>query len=556
MGRIAKMHTIRTRMHHCAEWLPVYVMGFLLLAVSYSLRLWVLEKQYFDLDEFEHSHGAWLIFKGLLPYRDYFEHHTPWFHFLLAPFFRFFDVETKADDAFSFLFFAREIAWLFTGIILSFTVWLGYVWRDTRVALLSALLLVNTGIFMKAGLEIRPDSLAVVCWLGCLIMVARAVQHDHLGRFQCRWEFACSGACLGVGIMVTQKLLFALPGLAFTMAWYLCEPGAPQTRLTRMRNVAYQLAGLCVPIVLTVAYFYVRGGAHEFIQYNFLFNFRYKERYESDVLYRLLHKLASQNPILVAFGSAGVIRLLPFVFRRGSLRRGDAVLALNALGLFLGAFLIPVPSEQYCLLFLPLVALLAGAFLMEAIDKLRSLRDYFQTRVWSALVTLSILALVTRLALTSRGFVSTPFMGTVALRSPRARSLAFVLFLLALSIPPLLDAYKSRVRQVNTAKIDEIRYVIESTAPTDTVMDGFTGRGVFRPQAYYYFMLHYGVRMMLSEEDKDELLRSLVSGQISPKLIFFDQDLRELSPPIARFFETNYQPTGKGVIWRKKEENP
>src|ERR1051325_2332738 len=58
-----------------------------LVVASYVLRLWFLKVRQFDPDEFEHLHAAWLIAQGNLPYVDFFEHHTPWFHFFLAPFF-------------------------------------------------------------------------------------------------------------------------------------------------------------------------------------------------------------------------------------------------------------------------------------------------------------------------------------------------------------------------------------------------------------------------------------------------------------------------------------
>ena len=39
-----------------------------------------------QLDEFEHLHAAWLVSQGQTPYTDFFEHHTPLFYFLGAPF--------------------------------------------------------------------------------------------------------------------------------------------------------------------------------------------------------------------------------------------------------------------------------------------------------------------------------------------------------------------------------------------------------------------------------------------------------------------------------------
>src|SRR5881394_4587276 len=82
-------------------------LGFLVLATAALLlaRLWVIPVRYLDADELEHSHAAWSVWKGLLPYRDFFEHHTPWYYFALAPFFRFFAVDQSFDAAMRFFSF-------------------------------------------------------------------------------------------------------------------------------------------------------------------------------------------------------------------------------------------------------------------------------------------------------------------------------------------------------------------------------------------------------------------------------------------------------------------
>jgi hypothetical protein len=86
---------------------PLIWIALLLTLGAYFWRLHLLRVRGFDPDEFEHLHAAWYISKGMLPYRDFFEHHTPWLHFFLAPFFVFFDVETNSTEAHAFLYFAR-----------------------------------------------------------------------------------------------------------------------------------------------------------------------------------------------------------------------------------------------------------------------------------------------------------------------------------------------------------------------------------------------------------------------------------------------------------------
>src|SRR5438445_4860204 len=67
-----------------------------LVAVPFLLRLPLIERRGFDPDEFEHLHFAWRISRGDVTYRDYFDHHTPWLHFLLSRFFARYHVETSS----------------------------------------------------------------------------------------------------------------------------------------------------------------------------------------------------------------------------------------------------------------------------------------------------------------------------------------------------------------------------------------------------------------------------------------------------------------------------
>ena len=54
-------------------------------ALSVVLRIGVLLNRRIDPDESQHLHVAWLITQGQVPYRDFWEHHLPFFHYAMAP---------------------------------------------------------------------------------------------------------------------------------------------------------------------------------------------------------------------------------------------------------------------------------------------------------------------------------------------------------------------------------------------------------------------------------------------------------------------------------------
>ena len=559
----------------------------LLLALgAYFWRLHVLRVRYFSPDEFEHLHAAWSVSKGLLPYRDFFEHHTPWLHFFLAPFFRFYDVDTKVADAQAFFFFARTWMWIFTGMILVLTFWVARLWRDARVGCVAVLFLGNTRTFLDKTIEVRPDVLSAALWLACLIAVVLGIREEEFDR--ARWRFAWSGIFLGAAVMCTQKMLFALPGFGLAMLWYLFDPRSLGTRGQRFRNIAYQVLGFCLPILLTLGYFAVRGAIGEFIEYNFLMNFRWKSRFAPTYF---LKQLVKDNPIIVGLAVAGFFSALWGMFGRERFRRSEYVCVLNVLGLFFGLFIIQQPHPHYYLMFLPLGAFLASCAFLEAMDwagaavqrqhaRRLKLVLYFVigTCAFVALVILALrmfrphlVDLLYAIDWLPTGFLQCELwllaLGAAAVCLLfRRENLAAAALLGALSLYPFRVMLLYDVHQTNRTTLNEIRYVLQNTSPADTCMDGVTGLGVFRPHAWYYWHID-DVRPMISESSINEVAANLRSGSIAPKLIFYDQDLKDLSPGTTEFFEKHYEPDGEGTsiripdsadtvhpvsIWRRK----
>jgi len=536
---------------------PVYLVVTILVFVSYVLRLWLLKVRQFDPDEFEHLHVAWLVSKGNLPYVDFFEHHTPWFHFFLAPFFRFFDVESNSRDAVAFLFLARKLMWLLTGIILLLVFRLGKLWRDSLVGLLAVLFLVNTEIFSAATLEVRPDLFACIFWLACLVMAVQAVRLDGASS-QIRWRFAWSGIFLGAGMMSTQKALFVIPGLAVALALYVLIPVRQGLR-TRLLNACFVAVGACLPFFVTLGYFYLRGGAKEFIYYNFLFNFRFKDRFSP---LPDLHQLLFSSPYLILFGLLGLLYSVSEIIKAKFLCRADMVLVPSALGVMAGLFIVPVPHAQYYLLLLPLLALFTAAGIVKTIEMARAARQQGDRWKWIVSASYYLLGVWIWLGVVSLGTGSPhPFLvvtfwfgaavGAAFFLWLQQPLMALAFFTLMISLPPLkrsVDVFNWR----NTDQVSQIAYVIDHTAPTDRFMDGFTGTGLFRPHAYFFFCLTAGIQKMLTANDFGELFANLESGKMKPEYIIFDNNLRRLPTATTSFFSENYQPIGQGDVWKRR----
>jgi hypothetical protein len=535
--------------------------GLVLILAAFVPRLWLLQTRFFDRDELEHLHTAWLTFEGQLLYRDFFQNHTPLLYFFLAPLFMFYDVARNVDDAVALIFTARRLMWLLSGLILALTYRLGKTWRDRRVGLAATVFLAHTIMFLQKSLEIRPDLISVACWIGSLVLLVRGVQTEAANGKRARFCFAFSGFLLGMAIMATQKMLFAGPGLAVTTTWYLLDPRSHGSFKTRLTNILLQLAGLSAPMLLALAYFAVRGGFGDFIYFNLLLNAGWQIQF-SPMPY--LQRLFEQNRFIVGSSMIGVLGVTPRMFSQEGFRRGDYVVAVNGIGLFAGLFIIPVPHRQYFLMFLPLMALCAAAAVVDAIESLATRWKPPASRSGLRFLIVNAVLLATIAAIMARGLPVNPrtpmtfrftlligvfgvALGVVHVLYGFRRTALAVLMIVA-SVYPLKQLHAAFYSSSNRDQLRDIRYVLENTTPEETVMDGQGGVGVFRPHAYFYWLLDPNIRVILGAEEKRKLLAALRRGEIAPQLIHLDDALQDLSPEITKFFEENYEPVNVGRI--------
>ncbi len=483
-----------------------------LVGSAFLLRLDLLRRHAFNPDEFQHLHGAWCIARGLLPYRDYFEHHTPWLHFFLAPFFTFFAVETDGASAEAFVFFARGWMWVFSGMALALTFWLGKLWDGEATACAGLVLLATSVMFLDKTLEIRPDVPAVVFLLASWIALLLALRREREGRPP-HVLFAQGGLLLGMALLCTQKALFTLPASAVWLTWYLLGRAQGMARNMRLKAVSWHVAGVLATVGLVLGVFAVRNGLWAFVDSNLLVNLRWPVRFSP---VPLLRQLFHENGLLVVLAAGGWLLAAVALARRMSEGIGRALVPLQAAGLVAGVFLIPVPYAQYLVLVLPLLALLAGSLLVRAVTAVSRLQS----------------------------------------RPARMAGLAAIgAIVLAGSVVPMrimAGMHRPAHRKVEE-HLDRMRGVLAATRPDEAILDGFSGLGVFRPHADFHFFLHDEIRVLLGERGATRLFAALRDGVVAPDWVVADGDVLALPREIVTFLRENYEPVAPSPLWRRKD---
>lgn len=491
--------------HETSPWLfrrLACAFALLLLGGLFSLRLGIFQTRWFNPDEFEHMHASWCVTEGMVPYRDFFEHHTPWLWYLLAPLVAGGAPASDASAAFDVLIAARAASLVVSAAALCALIWLGRRWNGLLCGVVSALCLAGLRMFLYKTTEIRPDVPALLSWIGCLVGLAYALRAPE-SREARRGPFLAAGFCLGATIMLNQKILFAIPGLGAAVLAWMAFASPRSVRADRVRALGWFVAGLCVPPAATWAYFAAHGAAWDFLHSTFLLNARWKAVEPREPW---LHQLMTEEwPVsLLAVGGVAV-----WLWELASARRCDwlgLMFIASGISLLLGLLVIPIAFSQYYLPLLPLLTLFAARLVAVTSERLPAKLRW----VW----LLPVLTL--------------------------------------LQIIPVKHVWDTR-EWLNDGQRTQLAYVFANSAPADRVLDGWRGLGVFRPHAWYYWHLPNDVRGMLPPDALNAFLADLDAGRVKPKLVVADINLTELSPRLVAFVRARYTYGGYDIWIRKPD---
>jgi len=494
----------------------------------------------FDTDEFEHLHVAWSIARGEVPYRDFFEHHTPLFHLGLSVLCAHDRPETGPAAAVGCVLAARRFgaaATLALGLAAGALAWR---LRGPLGGAVAVAVVLGSEVVVAKGLEVRPDAAAVA-----LVVVAAMILAGGgpAGRSPSLLAAAAAGAMAGAAVMLTQKAAFLLPGLALGAL-----PAPRSLRAHAWRPAALRLAALAAgavaPAVAVGAWLAHHGALARAVELTLL------ESLGRGFVLPLSHAawvVCAADPFLVVFGCAGgAVGLVQWW--RGDGGRGAGLAAWPAVGAVAGLAVMPVPFLQSLLLALPFLAVCLAMLLCDALAAASAGR-------WPAVAGFAALAAVAwGLAVAgppvaapdwadpaTGGALATPagaigwalaWLGVLGLGAAGSAPVAAALAAAILQ-PAAWGLSAGLLQHRNEEQIETIRWVAAATPPDAKVLDGWTGLGVFRPHAWYYFMVPPQVRAMLPDASLRQLAADLRSGEVAPDLVVVDEAVVSLGAEVA-----------------------
>ncbi|MCC5848848.1 MAG: hypothetical protein JJU29_12225 [Verrucomicrobia bacterium] len=266
----------------------------------------------FDDDEFQHTHMAWLMARGEVPHLDFFEHHLPLYHLLLAPF-------TLGNPGPDRILWLRGLSVLIFGL----TLWAmdTLIRRRTGQKVPAVILFVAASpIFFLKMIEVRPEGF-------CILLAFLAM----LGLGGKDRKVFWAGFLAGAMVMGSQKFIFLAAGI-FVIAWM--EHGFRGA-------VRFALGGAISPVLIFL-YFLVTGALPLAWEHLVVLNAQWKETFSPAMYAGMLWETSA---ILLVTAGAGLL-----AWQKPPAAR--AALVLVAFGT-LAVFLVPIPFRQTFLMLYP-----------------------------------------------------------------------------------------------------------------------------------------------------------------------------------------------------------
>jgi hypothetical protein len=527
MDQATRRSPAEDRVDRWAAAVIILLTGLVVLA-----RLWLVFRRLYDPDELQHLHAGYCVWRGLVPYRDFFEQHQPVLWYVSLPFFAIWGASLNV------LFAGRVLIWFIGAITVGLTWHLGNRFFGRLAGPMAVLLLVMHPPYQEKNVEWRPDNLAVPFVLTSILCL------DRTAGPNARWWSALAGASFSAAFFCTQKAAYAQLGMIAAAIW--------ATAAIRNRGTAEDFAGTPAGTGITgkafafitggalvaagvLGFFYQQGALEPFFQLTIVAPIQWQTR--EPILRYMVNQLAS-GAVFWSAGVAGWLLVVSDILRRQNRSVGVATIAGGALTHALGLLHVPAAFHQYYLPLSPLVALLAAHALAVIATWRRSTVP--RTAIMMAVVA-ALTVTVTALALRSLDmFLSLAWIPVmVALLVLSAVLCLFgyrragALMVLTVSAVGAISYHAIQFQWSHENHTRRIEQLMQATDPDDAFFDGFSGYGALRPHAFYVFWInHHSWPMIPMEQKRDGIVQALQNPRT--RVVLHDENLVVFLPREAR----------------------
>jgi 4-amino-4-deoxy-L-arabinose transferase-like glycosyltransferase len=523
-----------------------------LLGISLAAQAWEIRHRGIDPDELvNHLHNAFSVWTGDVIYRDFFAYHGPALSYLLQPLFWIVGPEL------SVLWWGRALNWLLAVGTLAATGRIAHRLGGSGAGWIAAVLLAGTTIFHHKAIELRPDVPAML-----LVVLAAWVLLGSVEPWTLRRRVA-AGLLVGCATLFTQKAIVPASGLVLA----IIVTDSVQRRWRGFASGVVMGCGILVPWGLATAWFAWHNAAGDFWR---------SAVYQLAVIPVRSSRWEHLRPTLSADLSvwllAGWELIETWRYRRRpetwSSRRG--LIAILTAWCVISLAWVKATFPQFYLLWMPFLAVLAARRIAawSRSPEPWSINDrwlcagfaggltLFETRLATRAARMGsagamphLSTLLTPLALTSIAvFVLALLLMSIwhsVIQSNRRRGLVGLTALgLAYAVGRNLDG----VAWSNESQVTSMR-LVETAVPLEgRVLDGFTGLAPLRRHAYYFCWINEYSGALMSPEDREHRLLSVLQ-ESPPAAVLFDEQIQKLPDSVTGWIREHYHPSEPAPLW-------
>lgn len=468
------------------------------LAVFSVFAVRLNQEKGISIDEFQYAHASWLISKGQLPYRDFFEVHFPLVYQYLS-FFWLFGSGSPAN-----VIFLRLLMLPVVLIGLLSLARLTHSQEKLLEGMMILLFALSCLPFISFATEIRPDAIAFSFYVAAVAVLYR---RGFSGKVTAFW----SGLFLALSLWGSQKAWFY--GLPLIVIWGIAVVMAARKKRWILNHPAWFALGATTVGAPIVAYMTLTGSWASFYKWCFRWAYDYQLRYPGFSWWSVFKPVAITYPILIILAIIGV----GVVLHRKEMDRDVA--------------------EKECASSLPeyiLAASLVTAFFSFALQR--------APWIYSAIPLLGFLCVFA-----GRGLGALLYWVRGRISGKPARvALILSFFLLSawygITCGSLLT-YK--ISQDNHYQIHVLNMIDRLTFPSDAIYDN-SGGYVSRPHAYFYFYTEKSIRVLEAER----LIHEVPEAIEKSEAMFLLKDFRYKGLPeeLKEYLESNFQ-SYNGDLW-------
>lgn len=515
--------------------------SWLLVAVLFVARVPLLLHRVYDVDEFEHLHAGLSVWRGEVPYRDFFEHHGPLTYYLTA------SLVGLAGATPSLLTANRLFSLAFLVVTLVGTWAQARRLGGRRAARWSLVWLLSWPLFNERSIEWRPDVIAIAALaIAGWIVVARGNdQRPKKGKDAIAGLVA--GALIGLASLATLKIA---PFVVGSTVGLVIVAG----RARGGRILASGLAGAIIPWAIALGGFAFARAGQQFLYCTVWLPVTWTTPGSGEYF---PGEPSTWSPGHLGFAAAALLVSLSSVIRR----RPESVLALGVATQLAAAMAAPAVYLQFFLPAMPPLAILASSTASRWVRQRRfvvialavvagfaiSGPRYFE--LWIAqwpivradfharnIDPINWFWIIDMAAIVLLG------AGAIAFGARPTRGVAKGIAAAALLVAPLGRMGVYLAYSDNRPQRDDLLLVNALAGPDGKVMDGFSGLGCLRPHASYWWWINlHTAKLMDGLGGWDGVNLRLIDRD--PSVVIFDAELQRFGTRITRELLSHYRPT-------------